>query len=70
MTTSDEAKAITLLTERLVTRFPWIAREVVEAVVATAHSELSDARIREYLPLLVEHDAVKMLRTMPLPVHG
>jgi hypothetical protein len=57
----EEARAISRLTERLAMRFPQLSGRLVEAVVAAAHLHFADAPIREFVPLLVEHDAVERL---------
>ena len=65
MTDNDETRAIVRLIERLVMRFPHHSREVIETVVSAAHQSLAGAPIRAYVPVLVEHDAVDYLRSLP-----
>lgn len=64
MTHEEETRAIGQLIERLVMRFPQVAAETVQEVVEGAHVQFGGARIRSFVPLLVEHDAVTRLRTL------
>lgn len=68
MTDNDETRAIVRLVERLALRFPHHPRELIETVVTAAHQSLAGAPIRAYVPVLVEHDAVEHLRSLPDPV--
>ena len=61
MTGTDEEMVIAQLIERLVERFPTVAREVVEDVVDDALAHFGGAPIRDFIPLLVEHEAVETL---------
>ena len=61
MLENDEKRAIVRLIERLVMRFPHLPGEVIEHVVTAAHHRFADAPIRDFVPLLVEHDAVDLL---------
>jgi hypothetical protein len=58
----EESRAIEALSKRLVTRFPHVSEETVNGVVAAAHQRFHNARIRDFVPLLVEHAAVNALR--------
>lgn len=51
-----EAHEIEEVQVRLAERFPQLDREVVEAAVRLAHSELTGG-IRDFVPVLVEHNA-------------
>lgn len=62
MSVEEELRAIAHLTERLVMRFPQVSAQTVEKLVAATHREYDRARIRTFVPLLVEHDAVVQLR--------
>ncbi|MGM7775415.1 three-helix bundle dimerization domain-containing protein [Arthrobacter sp. KNU-44] len=61
MIRDDEARALVAVINHLIERFPDIPRSVVENVVAEEHSSLSGGRIRDYVPVLVEHAAKKRL---------
>lgn len=60
----DEARAISRLIERLVARFPELPACRVEAAVVSAHQTFEGARVRGYVPLLVEHDVLIQLKTL------
>jgi hypothetical protein len=64
MTETDQTAAITQVIERLATRFPTIAADVVEEVVAEALTQFDGAPNRDFVPLLVEHDAAEKLWLM------
>ena len=57
----DESSVIFDLAERLSDRFPQLSRDVVHDVVMAAHREFAGVRIRSFVPLLVEHDALDEL---------
>ena len=58
----DEAKAIRRLIERLVMRFPQVLARTVEETVSTTHQEFEQARVRAFVPLLIEHDVLIELK--------
>jgi hypothetical protein len=51
-----EAKEIDEVCQRLAVRFPQLGAEVIEGAVRLAHSELTGG-IRDFVPVLVEHNA-------------
>ncbi len=51
-----EVREIEEVRTRLSERFPELDAEVIEAAVRLAHSELTGG-IRDYVPVLVEHNA-------------
>ncbi|TQJ30310.1 three-helix bundle dimerization domain-containing protein [Microbacterium sp. SLBN-146] len=53
---------------RVSDRFPTVDRERVESVVDDEAAQLEDARVRDYIPVLVEHEAVDRLRQEADPV--
>lgn len=57
MTRDDEARAVVAVITHLTERFPDVPRSVIEDVVAEEHAGLSGGRIRDYVPVLVEHAA-------------
>ena len=59
----DEVAALGEVQERLSERFPDLERDVVEAAVRVAHSELTGP-IRDFVPVLVEHIARDRLDSM------
>ena len=67
MTEEDETKAISQLIERLVVRFPQIPARKVEETVSAAHREFKHAPVRDFVPLLVEHDVLTKLKELAGP---
>lgn len=55
---------ITEITERLGVRFPGIPSGTIHQVVAEAYSELEDARVRDFVEVLVEKQAKKRLKAL------
>jgi hypothetical protein len=53
----DEAKAIDNVVDRLAQRFPHVPRPSIEQTVREEHKALDGGRIRDYVPVLVEHAA-------------
>jgi hypothetical protein len=51
-----EAKEIAEVQARLAERFPQLDEDVIAAAVRLAHSELTGG-LRDYVPILVEHNA-------------
>ncbi|HLN77460.1 MAG TPA: hypothetical protein VK204_10480 [Nocardioidaceae bacterium] len=64
MIEEEEAKAISRLIERLVVRFPQFPAGTVEETVSSAHQAFEGARVRVFVPLLVEHDALMQLKEL------
>lgn len=58
----DEAHAIRQLIERLVMRFPQVPASAVEETVSAVHQEFDQARVRAFVPLLIEHDVLIELK--------
>lgn len=56
------------IVSRVAERFPTVDRERVESVVDDEAAQLEDARVRDYIPVLVEHEAVDRLREEADPV--
>jgi hypothetical protein len=63
MDPQHEAAEIRNVQERLAERFPDLESEVIETAVRTAHSQLT-GNIRDFVPVLVEHDARDRLTAM------
>ena len=64
MTPDEEARAVIAVVDRLVGRFPDVRPEVVGETIATVHSQLRSARVHDFVPVLVEHRSVDLLRTI------
>lgn len=58
---SDDAATLAHVVDRLLKAFPGLAPEVIQDVVDTAYAELRYARVRTYLPVLVERRAHDLL---------
>ena len=63
MNTEEETRAVDEVVERLAARFPDVPRDHVQAVVHEEHHELTGNPIRDFVPVLVEHDARERLRS-------
>ena len=53
------------VTRRLLARFPDARPEVVDALVNDLHHEFDGDPIRDFIPVLVERQAVERLRAIP-----
>lgn len=53
----DESKAVDNVIDRLAQRFPHVPRQSIEQTVREEHKALAGGRIRDYVPVLVEHAA-------------
>jgi hypothetical protein len=62
MNADEETRAVDEVVERLAARFPDVPRDHVETVVDEEHHELAGNPIRDFVPVLVEHDARERLR--------
>lgn len=54
--------------ERVAERYPTVDRDRVESVVDDEVHQLDDANVRDYIPVLVEHQVVERLRDEADPV--
>ncbi|MDP9428723.1 MAG: hypothetical protein M3Q47_07540 [Actinomycetota bacterium] len=59
-----DAQLLRVVTDRLSRRFPWESGVLVQASVRVAYARLSDARVRDFLPVLVERAAADSLRRL------
>lgn len=57
----NEQEAISRAAERVRSRFPTVPSDTVDEVVAQYHHEYDGRPIREFVPILVERDAVDHL---------
>src|SRR5512139_3288120 len=62
--TEEEEPRIRQLIERLVMRFPQLPATTVENEVRSVHQGFEGAPLREFVPLLVEHDVVIVLKVL------
>lgn len=67
-----EARAVGEIYDALLTAFPEVAPEFVEAAVRVAHARLTGP-VRDFIPLLVAKEARRMLRELDaggFPIQG
>jgi len=65
----DEYEALNHAVDRLVRRIPWADEESVRLMVAEEVAALSEARLRHFIPAMVEARVLRRLRAPgPLPV--
>ena len=62
MNAEEEARAVDQVVDRLAARFPDVSRDRVAAIVGEEHLELEGNPIRDFVPVLVEHEARERLR--------
>ncbi len=65
MSSTDEDQALTELSARLRERFPTALPETIDTVVRGSHREFDGDPIRDFIPVLVEREAVARLRQIP-----
>lgn len=69
MTEQEESRLIRQLIERLVMRFPQLPAKTVEKEVRSVHHGFQGAPLRDFVPLLVEHDVVISLKVLAGRAH-
>ena len=62
MNAEEEARAVDQVIDRLAKRFPDVPRDTVAAIVGEEHLGLEGNPIRDFVPVLVEHEARDRLR--------
>lgn len=60
---ADERTRVAEVVERLRGRYPTVPADRIVAVVSEAHREFDTARVRDYVPVLVEKRARDVLRS-------
>lgn len=63
MNAEEEERAVDQVIDRLAKRFPDVPRERVAAIVGEEHLVLQGNPIRDFVPVLVEHEARDRLRS-------
>ena len=58
----NEDAAIHHVVDRLTSRFPSVPPDDIEARVAEVHESFDDAPVRDFVPVIVEHDVKAQLR--------
>lgn len=59
---TKEAAAIDDLVQRLAVKYPTIGTRRVHEIVIEAYASLTEAKVRDYVPVLVERAAKQALR--------
>lgn len=59
---ADERNRVADVVERLKVKYPGVAHDRVVEAVAQAHRELDAARVRDFVPVLVEKRARDLLQ--------
>jgi hypothetical protein len=59
---TEERQSLDHLVNRLQERFPAVPEQKIRATVEAAHTQFDQARIRSFIPVLVEHDATDALK--------
>ena len=62
MDSVSEAREVQKVIDRLTGRFPDTSPIEISAVVHEEHDKLAESRIRDFIPVLVEHEARDRLR--------
>ncbi|RFA10884.1 hypothetical protein B7R54_17970 [Subtercola boreus] len=57
MEPEKEKEAVGKVAERLAEKFPDVSPEHIDDVVQSEYEALADAPVRDYIPVLVEHEA-------------
>ena len=66
--TADDGESTATVIDRLAARFPTLEREHITQVVNEEHDRLNGARVRDFIPVLVEHEATERLRLEAQPL--
>lgn len=54
-------RALTVVVDRLAEKFPEVRRDIIEEVVQQQHRALDAGKVRDFVPVLVEHAARERL---------
>jgi hypothetical protein len=63
-----ESISIDAVIHRIAARYPDIDRSRIESLVSDSTHRLDGARVRDFIPVLVEHDVMEQLRAEAEPV--
>jgi len=59
---TDEDIAVEHAAERLADRYPQVPRERIDELVEKHHEEFEGAPVRDFVPVLIEHDVKQELK--------
>ena len=65
MRVTEELRALAVVVNRLVEKFPKVPEEQIEDVIQQERRSLDSGRARDFVPLLVEHSARDRLVQFP-----
>jgi phage terminase Nu1 subunit (DNA packaging protein) len=57
----QEREAVAAVAERLKKKFPDLPKSHIDEIVQAQYSRLGEARLRDYIPVLVEHDSKQVI---------
>jgi len=66
----NEDAAVEHVVERLTDQFPSVPPDVVADTVTEVHDEFDAAPVRDFVPVIVEHDAKEKLREFDEASHA
>lgn len=61
----NEYEALVYIVGRLAQRYPAVEEDEILAMAAEELQEFDDARVRDFVPVLVERNVVRRLRAAP-----
>ncbi|MFC9659713.1 three-helix bundle dimerization domain-containing protein [Nocardia sp. NPDC127606] len=70
MRNDNESVQIDQVIERLIARFPAKSPAAIELLVRRIHERFAGARVRDFVPLLVEKAALHTVGVFPIEVTG
>jgi hypothetical protein len=70
MLVDNEAAQIDQVIERLIARFPAESPAEIKLLVHRIHERFADARVRDFVPLLVEKAARQTVGVYPIEITG
>lgn len=65
MGVNEELRALGHVVDRLADQYPDVPREHIEDIVQQEHRSLDEGRVRDFVPILVEHAAKDRLSRLP-----
>jgi hypothetical protein len=66
-TATDEEVAIVHAVDRLAERFPMVPRDHIVDLVHERHADYTGAAVRDFIPVLIEHDVRRELHAEVSP---
>ena len=65
MTETEEAQAVAAVATRMRERFPYVSPKVIDGLVGELYHQFDETPIRDFIPVLIENDAVNWLTHVP-----